>query len=68
MEESWTLFKSKVKQAVSASIPFVKVWRGKKAKLPLKTQAVALIKTKKKKRGKQIKDNRSKTNWESTEN
>ena len=47
MEESWTFFKSKVKQAVSASTPFVKILREKKAKLPLKTQAVALIKSKK---------------------
>ena len=47
MKESWTIFESKVKHAVCASTPFVKVLRGKKAKLPLKTQAVAVIKSKK---------------------
>ena len=60
MEENWTIFKSKVKQAVSASTP---IERTKKAKLPLKTQAVALIKLKKE-AWKKLKDNRSKTNWE----
>ena len=63
MEESWTIFISKVKQAVSASTPFVKILRGKKANLPLKTQAVALIKSKKEAWTK-LKDNWSKTNWE----
>ena len=47
MEEGWTLFKFKVKQAVSASNPFVRILRGKKTKIPLKTQAIALIKSKK---------------------
>ena len=63
MEESWTIFKSKVKHAVSASTPIEKILRGKKAKLPLKTQAVALIKSKIE-AWKIFKDNRSETNWE----
>ena len=63
MEESWTIFISKVKQAVSASTPFMKILRGKKANLPLKTQAFALIKSKKE-AWKEFKDNRFKTNWE----
>ena len=66
MEESWTVFKSKVKQAISASTPFVKIIRGKEAKLPLKIQVVALIKSvrSQKEAWKKLKDNKSKTNWE----
>ena len=67
MEESWTIFISKVKQAVSASTPFVKILRGMKAKLPLKTQAVALIKSKKE-AWKKSKTTDLKRNGKTTEN
>ena len=60
MEDSWTVFKSKVKQAVSASTPFVKILEGKKIIEDTSSRSYQI----KERSIEKFKDKRSETDWE----
>ena len=60
MEDSWTIFKSKVKQAVSASTPFVKILEGKKIIEDTSSRSYQI----KERSVEKFKDKRSETDWE----